>query len=507
MAVLRLILGDQLSPAMSSLTDIDRSEDVVLMAEVMEEASHVGHHKKKLAFVFSAMRHFADELREDGVTVRYVALDESGNQGSLRAEVSRALEACGPFDQFVVTKPGEWRLLSDMEDWANLFGVPVDLRDDDRFIASLEEFSDWAEGRKQLRMEYFYREMRRKTGLLMEGDDPAGGEWNYDQENRKRLPKSKQTPQRWFCEPDETTRNVLKLVETRFADNFGDLRPFEFGVTRQHAEAARDAFLQDILPGFGDYQDAMARDEPWMWHSILSLYLNVGLLDPLDLCARAEAAWKAGQAPLNAVEGFIRQILGWREYVRGLYWWKGPEYGRSNFLDAHRPLPEFYWTGDTDMACLADAIGQTIRHAYAHHIQRLMITGNFALLAGLSPDEVNDWYMRVYADAYEWVELPNTHGMALFADGGVIASKPYAASANYINKMSDYCGGCRFDPKTRTDEDSCPFNALYWDFIFRNEARLKDNSRMSLVLRNADRIDGREREAIQDRAQEILSNL
>ena len=299
---------------MSSLTGIDRSEDVVLMAEVMEEASYVGHHKKKLAFVFSAMRHFADELREDGVTVRYVALDESGNQGSLRAEVSRALEACGPFDQVVVTKPGEWRLLSDMEDWANLFGVPVDLRDDDRFIASLEEFSDWAEGRKQLRMEYFYREMRRKTGLLMEGDDPAGGEWNYDQENRKRLPKSKQTPQRWFCERDETTRNVLKLVETRFADNFGDLRPFEFGVTRQHAEAARDAFLQDILPGFGDYQDAMARDEPWMWHSILSLYLNVGLLDPFDLCARAEAAWKAGQAPLNAVEGFIRQILGWREF-------------------------------------------------------------------------------------------------------------------------------------------------------------------------------------------------
>lgn len=507
MSALTLILGDQLTPDLSSLSDFNPSTDTVLMAEVMEEATYVGHHKKKLAFVFSAMRHFAEELEATGVAVRYVKLTDPENEGSLRGEVARALDADPGIDTLIITKPGEWRLLSDMEVWANIFDVEVELRDDTRFIATLSEFSTWAAHRKQLRMEYFYREMRQKTGLLMEGDSPAGGKWNYDQDNRKRLPKSAVTPQRWFCQPDQVTQDVLDMIAHRFPDNFGDLEPFVFGVTRHDAEAARDAFMAEILPGFGDYQDAMAKDEPWMWHSILSIYLNVGLLDPLDLCERAEAEWKSGRAPLNAVEGFIRQILGWREYVRGLYWWNGPKYAKSNFLNAQNALPDFYWTGETDMACLADALGQTIRHAYAHHIQRLMITGNFALLAGIHPDHVNDWYMSVYADAYEWVELPNTHGMALFADGGVIASKPYAASANYINKMSDYCAGCRYSSKTRTDEDSCPFNTLYWDFLIRHSQRLHGNPRMSLLMKNAIKMPDRERDLIQRRARTVLKSL
>lgn len=507
MPSLILVLGDQLSLNMSSLNDADPKSDTILMAEVMEEASYVGHHKKKLAFVFSAMRHFAKELESKGFSVRYVRLTDKKNQGALRAEVSRAIEGLPGVQKLIVTKPGEWRLLADMEAWPDLFDVDVELRDDARFIATVDEFSDWAADRKQLRMEYFYREMRRKTGLLMDGDEPAGGEWNYDQENRKRLPKSKQTPQRWFCEPDDITREVMELVEDQFPDNFGKLRPFDNGVTRQQAEAARDAFMADILPGFGDYQDAMAQDEPWMWHSILSLYLNVGLLDPLDLCKRAEAEWQEGRAPLNAVEGFVRQILGWREYVRGLYWFKGPEYKDSNFLNAQNDMPEFYWTGETDMACMSDAIRQTIEHAYAHHIQRLMITGNFALLSGIHPDHVNDWYMRVYADAYEWVELPNTHGMALFADGGVIASKPYAASANYINKMSDYCGTCRYNHKGRTEDDACPFNSLYWNFLIENQDLLKDNPRMGLVLKNVDRLDDDEREKIKARAADLMKSF
>ena len=244
-----------------------------------------------------------------------------------------------------------------------------------------------------------------------------------------------------------------------------------------------------------------------MWHSILSLYLNVGLLDPLDLCKRAEAAWREGRAPLNAVEGFVRQILGWREYVRGLYWYKGPEYKNSNFLNAQNDMPEFYWTGETDMACMSDAIQQTIEHAYAHHIQRLMVTGNFALLTGIHPDQVNNWYMRVYADAYEWVELPNTHGMAIFADGGVIASKPYAASANYINKMSDYCGNCRYNHKGRVEDDACPFNALYWNFLIRNQEVLQTNPRMGLVLKNVDRLSDDDRKQIQARAASLMKSF
>ena len=442
---LRLILGDQLSPEMSSLRDADRSADLILIAEVMEEATYVRHHKKKIAFLFAAMRHFARELEGAGYRVRYVRLDDPDNQGSLRGEVARALEETSGLNRVVVSKPGEWRLLQDMETWGDLLPVPVELREDTRFVVPFKEFEAWAKGRKQLRMEYFYREVRRKTGLLMDGEEPAGGQWNYDSENRKRLPKSKSTPHRFLPEADALTREVMALVEARFADHFGDLEPWVFATTRAGAEEARDHFIAEILPGFGDWQDAMARGEPWMWHSLLSAYINCGLLDPLDVCRRAEAEWKAGRAPLNAVEGFIRQIIGWREYVRGIYWLKMPGYAQMNALDAHRPLQEFFWTGDTPMRCMAEAIGQTKRYAYAHHIQRLMITGNIALLAGLSPAEVNEWYLLVYADAYEWVELPNTHGMALHADGGLMASKPDAASGNYISKMSDYCETCTYD--------------------------------------------------------------
>jgi len=488
MARLRLVLGDQLSPDLSSLSDAAPGQDLILMAEVMEEATYVRHHRKKIAFLFSAMRHFARELEAAGHRVRYVRLDDPGNQGSLRAEVARALEDEPGLGGVVVTKPGEWRLLQDMETWRDILPVEVALREDTRFIVPLSEFAGWAEGRKQLRMEYFYREVRRKTGLLMDAGEPAGGQWNYDQENRKRLPASAVPPPRYLPDADALTREVVDLVAKRFPDHFGDLEPWVFATTRAGAEQARDHFIADILPGFGDWQDAMAKGEPWMWHSLLALYINCGLLDPLDVCRRVEAAYRAGQAPLNAAEGFIRQIIGWREYVRGIYWLKMPGYADMNALSANRRLPDLYWTGETKMRCMADAIGQTKRHAYAHHIQRLMITGNFALLAGIDPADVNEWYLAVYADAYEWVELPNTHGMALFADGGIMASKPYAASANYISKMSDYCGACFFNAKEKTGPRACPFNYLYWDFIARNRSLLEKNPRMALICRSLDRI-------------------
>jgi deoxyribodipyrimidine photolyase-related protein len=506
MTALRLVLGDQLSPGLASLKDAAPG-DLILMCEVAEEATYVGHHKKKIAFLFAAMRHFADELRAAGKRVRYVRIDDPGNSGSLGGEVARALADEPSLTRLVLTKPGEWRVLQDMQTWQARFGVPVDLYDDTRFIVPLAEFMDWAKGRKQLRMEFFYREVRRKTGLLMEAGEPAGGQWNFDHDNRKRLPKSLTPPPRFLPEPDALTREVIAMVGSRFAAHFGDLEPWVFATTRAGAEAARDHFIAEILPGFGDWQDAMAKGEPWMWHSLLSLYINCGLLDPLDVCRRAEDEWRAGRAPLNAVEGFIRQIIGWREYVRGLYWREMPSYREGNALAAHRALPAFYWTGETDMRCMAEAIGQTRRHAYAHHIQRLMVTGNFALLAGIDPFEVHEWYLAVYADAYEWVELPNTLGMALHGDGGVMASKPYAASGNYINKMSDYCASCAYKVTIKSGPGACPFNFLYWDFIARHEERLSSNPRMALIYKAMARLPADEIAAMRRDATTFLEAL
>jgi deoxyribodipyrimidine photolyase-related protein len=501
-----LILGDQLSPQVSSLKAGDRHKDVVLMAEVVSEATYVKHHKKKIAFVFSAMRHFAEELRETGWSVAYVRLDDPQNTGSLGAEVERFSERLNPA-RVRVTEAGEWRLHEEMRRWSDALGRPVDVLPDDRFLSSREGFAAWADGRKQLRMEYFYREMRRKTGLLMEGDKPVGGKWNYDAENRKPAAGDLFMPKPLRTNPDEITRQVLDLVSREFADHFGDLEPFWFAVSRADAEAAFQNFVAEALPRFGDFQDAMLTGQRFLYHSVVSHYLNAGLLDPLAVCRHVERAYIDGDVPLNAAEGFIRQIIGWREYVRGIYWLKMPHYARSNFFSATRPLPDFYWTGNTDLACLAAAIGQTREEAYAHHIQRLMVTGNFAMLAGVDPHQLHEWYLAVYADAYEWVEMPNTIGMSQFADGGMLGSKPYAASGNYINKMSDYCDACRFDVKQKTGEDACPFNSLYWHFLDRNRNTLDGNPRLGPVYRTWDRMAEEKQQAYRDSADAFLKTL
>ena len=482
-----LLLGDQLTPSLSSLAAAECGRGVVLMVEVVEEATYVRHHKKKISFLFSAMRHFAEVLEGEGWQVDYVKLDDPDNRGSFTGELERAIARHDP-ERVLATEPGEWRVRAAMESWSERFGLPVEILEDDRFLCSRTEFADWAEGRKQLRMEFFYREMRRKSGLLMDGEAPEGGRWNFDAENRKPAKTDLFMPKPAHSEPDETTREVLDLVAQRFPDHFGDLEPFWFAVTAEGAEAALAHFLQNALPSFGDYQDAMLADERFLYHSVLSLYINAGLLDPLEVCRRVEAEYRAGRAPLNAAEGFIRQIIGWREYVRGIYWLKMPDYVHENFFEAARPLPDFYWTAETEMACIRAAVTQTKEEAYAHHIQRLMVTGNFALLAGIDPKAVHEWYLAVYADAYEWVEAPNTLGMALFADGGLLGSKPYAASGNYINKMSDYCSGCAYDVKRKTGEGACPFNPLYWDFLARNEDRLRGNPRLAQIYRTWDRM-------------------
>ncbi|MBT8471435.1 MAG: cryptochrome/photolyase family protein [Marinicaulis sp.] len=500
------ILGDQLSHNIASLKNADRDCDRVLMVEVMDEATYVGHHKKKIAFLFSAMRHFAEELKSDGWNVGYIKLNDPGNTASFTGELKRACERHCP-ERIIAVEAGEYRVKAAMENWQEETGVRVKILEDDRFLCSQKEFQSWADGRKSLRMEYFYREMRKKTGFLMDGEEPAGGKWNFDAENRKPAKAELSLPRPRRMRVDDITRDVLDLVRDNFAENFGDLEPFWFAVTREKAEAALDAFIREGLPSFGDFQDAMLEGEKFLYHSVLSLYINAGLLDPHDVCRRVERAYLDGDAPINAAEGFVRQIIGWREYVRGIYWLNAPNYVDQNYFGAERPLPEFYWTGETRMNCVRASVAQTKEEAYAHHIQRLMVTGNFAMLAGVDPQAVHEWYLGVYADAFEWVEAPNTFGMSQFADGGLLASKPYAASGNYINKMSNYCEGCEYDVKKKTGEGACPFNPLYWDFLVRNRNKLKNNRRLSRAYSTWDRMDSKRQKEYRDSANRILDRL
>ncbi len=506
MTVLRLILGDQLNHQLASLRDINIETDIVLMAEVGTEVTYVKHHKRKIAFLFAAMRHFAEALRGDGISVIYRRLDDPDNGGSLESEVKRAI-AAHKIAKLVITMPGEYRLMEIMKRWQSSLGIAVELREDDRFLCRLGRFASWADGRRQLRMDFFYRDMRRDHNILMDGGEPIGGKWNFDSDNRESPKAGMVIPPPLQFAPDDITTEVLGLVATRCVDHFGELDDFGFAVTRQQALAVLDHFIDQRLPDFGRYQDAMLLDEPWVYHSHIGFYLNAGLLLPAEAIAAAEAAYHSGHAPLNSVEGFIRQILGWREFVRGIYWLKMPGYADLNFFEADRDLPEFFWTGNTKMLCMAQAVDATRKYAYAHHIQRLMVLGNFALLAGLAPAQVNAWFLIVYADAYEWVELPNVSGMVLFADGGYLASKPYAAGGAYINRMSNYCRDCHYKVSQKNGAAACPFNYLYWDFLIRNRDKLKDNARLGMMYRSLDRMDETKIAAIRDDADQFLASL
>jgi deoxyribodipyrimidine photolyase-related protein len=506
-----LVLGDQLSHDSPALRGLTPGRDAVLMIEAPGEATHVWSHKARIALFLSAMRHFRDELRAQGITVHYIALGDS-ECAALPARLREQLLRLQPATLRLL-EAGEWRLQQGIATVAAEANVALRVLDDTHFICSRADFARWSSKYgKQLRMEFFYREMRRRERVLLDAKgEPEGGQWNFDADNRKAYPKAGPgliPPAETFA-PDAITREVFAEVAQRFTSHPGSLEHFAWPVTRAQALVALATFIEARLPQFGDHQDAMWTATPFGWHSLLSTSLNLHLLDPREVVAAAEAACRAGKAPLAAVEGFIRQVLGWREFVRGVYWLDMPGMAQANHLRHARALPAWYWSGETNMACARDAIGQTLHYGYAHHIQRLMVTGLFALLAEVEPQQVADWYLAVYVDAVEWAELPNVIGMALYADGGRFTSKPYVASGAYIQRMSNHCERCMYAPTpkdvAKTGKPSCPFTVLYWHFLDKHEAALAANPRTALMAKNVARLGAEERRRLREDAQALLA--
>lgn len=503
---LRLILGDQLNPGHTWFRTVDPQVVHVLM-EVRQETDYVLHHAQKIIAIFAAMRDFARQLRDAGHRVRYVALDDPSNRQSITENLA-ALAQHYAARRVEWQAPDEWRLDQQLRSWAAGQPFAAEEVDSEHFLTARHEMAELFAGRKQWLMEHFYRHMRRRFGLLMDAQGkPEGGQWNFDHDNRKPWPGTPAEPV--DARPVHDHRELWAMLGRCGVGSFGEAQAgaMRWPVNRAEALACLEHFIQAALPHFGDFEDAMSSTSPRLFHSLLSFALNVKMLHPLEVVQRAEAAYRQGQAPLAAVEGFVRQIVGWREYVRGIYWAHMPGYDERNSLGHHLPLPGWFWSGKTQMRCLQHAIGQSLRSAHAHHIQRLMVIGNFALLAGLDPQALHRWYLGVYIDAFEWVELPNTLGMSQWADGGIIATKPYVSSAAYIRCMSDYCQGCRYDHKQRLGEGACPFNALYWDFFARHEQHLGGNHRLGMVYRQLNKMPSPEREALQAQADGIRGRL
>ena len=499
-----VVLGDQLDLDAAGFDGFDADQDAVWMAEVAEESTQVWSSKPRTALFLSAMRHFALALQGAGRTLHYTRLDAPDNAGSLQAQLRSDMQRLQPA-ALVMTAPGDWRVLQAIKAVAVAGKLPLDVREDRHFFCSVRDFAAHAKGRKSLRMAHFYSEQRKRHGVLMDGGVPVGGQWSFDADNREAFGAAGpgDVPPRSRFAPDAVTQAVIALVHTRFAEHPGRLESFGWPITRAQALQSLQAFITERLPLFGRYQDAMWPGDPWLYHAHLAAALNLKLLNPREVVAQAQAAYLAGRAPLASVEGFIRQILGWREYVRGVYWTQMPGYLERNALGANENLPAWYWSGATDMACLRDALAQTLTHGYANHIQRLMVTGLFALMLGVDPKQVHAWYLAVYVDAVEWVELPNTLGMSQYADGGVMGSKPYIATGKYIQRMSPHCKGCRYDPAQREGDKACPFTTLYWDFLMRHQAMLAGNPRMALQVKNLARLTEAQTLAIKDRAAAI----
>jgi deoxyribodipyrimidine photolyase-related protein len=501
-ARLVIVFGDQLDLDAASIRFLG-PEDTVLMMEVAAESCHVPSHLQRTALFLSAMRHFAAELTRRKIRVRYITLDDPENTGAFDTEIARAVAALKP-SEIVCVHPGEWRVLGMLERIRDSTGIPLNILPDDHFLTTTAEFATWAKGRTALTMEFFYREQRRKTGYLMEGTGktakPVGGEWNFDKDNRlpfgKRGPSPRPRPSLSFT-PDNTTRAVLTAMKRVLPNLPGTVESFAWPVTREQALAALEDFVTHRLAQFGPFEDAMWTGETTLYHSTLSSSLNLKLLNPRECCERAIEAYRASKAPLQSVEAFVRQIIGWREFIRGVYWLEGPAYADRNGLDQHGELPPFYWNADTDMACMKACIGQVLDTGYGHHIQRLMVTGNFALISGVHPRAVSDWYLGMFVDGVDWVTLPNALGMVMHADRrmgaakgvtGLVGTKPYAASGKYIERMSNYCTGCRYNPAERTGPLACPVTVFYWDFLIRTREQLAQNQRMTMILKNIDRM-------------------
>ena len=481
---LLLVLGDQLNPDSALLDDFDPACDRLWMAEVADEAQRVPSSKPRVAMFLAAMRQFADSIRQRGWPIDYLRLGEHSH-ASLVAALQSAIDQNRPAKVGFVM-PGEWRLRQALRAAIEEAGVECVEYPDRHFYCAPDEFADWARGRKQYRMEHFYRRMRRLHGVLMEDEtNPVGGSWNFDAKNRgsfgRQGPGQLPTPRRFL--PDAVTESALRDVQQYFPQHTGSLEDFDWPLTPEQAEQALDDFVEHRLAEFGRYQDAMWTDQPWLYHARLSAALNLKLISPRKVVGAAVRALQEERVPIEAVEGFVRQILGWREYVRGVYWLRMPEFAEDNALDHQAPLPWLYWSGETEASCLKQSVDQTLRYGYAHHIQRLMVLGNFALLLGVAPSSIHRWFLAVYVDAVEWVELPNVLGMSQYADDGQMVSKPYVASGAYIKRMSNYCQHCRFDPAQAVGETACPFTTLYWDFLDRHQARFSNHPRTALQWR------------------------
>ena len=503
-----IALGDQLNRDASAFDQFDPKQDAVWMAEVQEESTHIWSSKQRIALFLSAMRHFAQTLEKEKVVLYYSKLEDAGNSHTLEGELLKTINKCKP-SRLIMTAPGDWRVLQKIKQVSSQTGAELEIREDRYFYSTVREFFEHAKGRKQLRLEYWYRELRKKHSVLMDGDSPIGGEWNYDSENRasfsKEGPQNLTAPLRF--KPDAITSTIIDLINRRFSSHPGKVTAskegFGWPVNRQEALQALEDFIENRLSEFGQFQDAMWTDEPWLFHSHIASALNLKLLSAQEVVRAAENALKKKKAPLAAVEGFIRQILGWREYVRGIYWMNMPRYIELNALGAQEAMPDFFWNGKTPMHCLSQTITQSLETGYAHHIQRLMVTGLYTLLLGVRPQEVHAWYLSMYVDAVEWVELPNVIGMSQFADGGLMASKPYIATGKYIDRMSNYCKGCQFNPEKSTGDDACPFTTLYWDFLIRHESAMSKNPRMMMQVRNLNRLSKDRKKEIQNQAKTL----
>ncbi len=503
-----VVLGDQLAPDSPALEHMDPRQDLVWMAEVPAESLHPLSHRVRSAFFLSSMRHFAKEQHAQGRKVRYLRLG-THPYPSLAAALEAELATLRP-QRVIALEAGEWRLEQDLGSVCQRAGIPLEWREDSYFLCSKREFSQWARGKKKYLMESFYRWMRNRHRILLEGpNQPVGGRWNFDTDNRRgpdaQLLAALRPPQSFS--PDQLTQEVLADLAQELPQLPGNTGHFDWPVTPAEARAALADFIANRLPLFGRYQDAMLPGEPWLFHARISAALNVKLLHPQEVIQQALQAYQLGQAPLAAVEGFIRQILGWREYVRGIYWQEMPGLVDSNALQAQQSLPPLYWTGQTQMRCLQETVGQVLRFGYAHHIQRLMVTGLFALLYGVRPQEVHHWYLGLFVDAVEWVEAPNTLGMSQYADGGKLASKPYVASGRYLERMSTYCQDCPFQPGLRSGSTACPFTVLYWDFLARHAEHFAHHPRVALQWKNLERLQESERLSIAQQAQKIRAAL
>jgi len=500
-----LILGDQLDINSPALKNIDPQVDQVVMIESANEAQHVWSHKAKIALFLSAMRHFAQHLNNLGLPLVYIQHSPKTIVEELRNQFIE-----GKFTHLVCVEPGEWRLKVAIEKLTSESKITLEMYEDPHFYCTHHEFKSWVANKKELRLEYFYRLMRKTHGVLVDQEgNPEGGQWNFDRDNRKPFPKKGPglIPPPALFEPDDISEAVLAEVEERYSDHPGSLAHFQWPVTRAQALEALEGFVEHRLATFGIYEDAMWTGTPFGWHSLLSSALNLKLLNPREVVDAVLIAWKKYDLELATVEGFIRQILGWREFVRGMYYLDMPQMALDNFYNHQNALPAWYWTGKTKMNCMREAIGQTLQYGYAHHIQRLMVTGNFALLSEVLPKEVCDWYLAIYIDAIEWVELPNTAGMALFASGGRFTSKPYIASGAYIKRMSNYCDTCQYKPDIRFGEGACPVTNLYWNFLINHRTQFEASPRTRLMTANLSRISEVDQQSIQVHAKGLLGDL